>query len=165
MTTTKPKKPLPDGEETLQRRERSQWGEVWHRLRKNKGAMLGLSVVLLLIFIALFSGVFLDYETQVVGQNTANRLQSPSLHHLMGTDEYGRDVFARILYGTKYSLSVGFVAVSIALVCGVFWARWPGSSAASGKRSSCAAPIFSALCPICSWPLSSWPLWAKACST
>ncbi|WP_458863187.1 ABC transporter permease [Acidaminobacterium chupaoyuni] len=120
MTTTKPKKPLPDGEETLQRRERSQWGEVWHRLRKNKGAMLGLSVVLLLIFIALFSGVFLDYETQVVGQNTANRLQSPSLHHLMGTDEYGRDVFARILYGTKYSLSVGFVAVSIALVCGVF---------------------------------------------
>lgn len=101
------------------RREMNQTQEVWHRLKKNKGAMLGLIVVVLLILIALFSRYFLDYDTQVIGQNTAERLQQPSKTHIMGTDEYGRDVFYRILYGTQYSLSVGFVAVAIALVFGI----------------------------------------------
>lgn len=101
-------------------RERSQLAEIWHRLKQNKGAMFGLAVAISLICIALFVGLFLDYETQVIGQNTAERLRHPSLKHIMGTDEYGRDIFFRILYGTRYSLSIGIVAVMIALVIGVF---------------------------------------------
>ena len=101
------------------KKQRSQWSEAWHRLKKNKGAMVGLTVVVILALIALFSGVILDYDTDVIGVNTAERLQPPSAQHIMGTDEYGRDIFCRVLYGTRYSLSVGVVAVAIALVFGV----------------------------------------------
>ena len=102
------------------RKERSQWAEVWHRLKKNKGAMVGLAVVILLAIIALSVDIVLDYDVQVIGQNTKERLQAPNSEHLMGTDEFGRDIFYRVLYGTKYSLSVGFVAVFIAIIIGVF---------------------------------------------
>ena len=100
-------------------KKRSQWAEVWRRMKKNKGAMLGLVLVIIIVLIALFSGVFLDYETDVIGQNISQRLQHPSLQHPMGTDDVGRDVMSRLLYGTRYSLSVGVVAVIIALVLGI----------------------------------------------
>ncbi|MDL2248096.1 ABC transporter permease [Tyzzerella sp. OttesenSCG-928-J15] len=101
------------------RKERSQWAEVWHRLKRNKGAMAGLVVVALLIFVSLSSDIIFDYDVQVIEQNSAERLQGPSLSHLMGTDEFGRDIFCRVLYGTKYSLSIGVVSVAIAIVIGV----------------------------------------------
>lgn len=105
--------------ETGERKQRSQWAEVWHRLKKDKGAMLGLTVVLLIVFAALAANILLDYDTDVIGMNTRERLQAPSAAHLLGTDEYGRDIFFRILYGARYSLSVGLVAVAIALTLGV----------------------------------------------
>ena len=100
-------------------KRRSQAAEIWRRMRKNKGAMLGLVLVILIVLIAIFSGIFLDYETDVIGQNISQRLQHPSLSHPMGTDDVGRDVMSRLLYGSRYSLSVGVVAVIIALVFGV----------------------------------------------
>lgn len=51
------------------RKARSQMGEVWHQFRRNKGAMVGSAIVLIIVFVALFADVFLDYDTQVVGQN------------------------------------------------------------------------------------------------
>lgn len=101
------------------RKARSQMGEVWHQFRRNKGAMIGSAIVLIIVFIALFADVFLDYDTQVVGQNVAERLQWPSARHWFGTDELGRDIFFRVLYGTRFSCSVGLVAVTIGLVIGV----------------------------------------------
>lgn len=100
-------------------KRRSQGAEIWRGMRKNKGAMLGLALVILIVLTAVFSGVFLDYETDVIGQNISQRLQHPSLAHPMGTDDVGRDVLSRLLYGSRYSLSVGVVAVMIALACGV----------------------------------------------
>lgn len=100
-------------------RKRSRAGEVWHRLKKNKGAMIGLAIVVLLIVTAIASGFVLDYETQIITQSAKDRLQSPSAAHLMGTDQYGRDIFYRLLYGSRFSLSVGFVAVVVALLIGV----------------------------------------------
>lgn len=100
-------------------KKRSQSAEIWRRMRKNKGAMLGLALVCMLVLIAIFSGVFLDYDKDVIGQNISQRLQYPSLAHPMGTDDVGRDVMCRLLYGSRYSLSVGVVAVVIALICGV----------------------------------------------
>ena len=101
------------------RKARSQMGEVWHQFRRNKGAMVGSAIVLIIVFVALFADVFLDYDTQVVGQNVAERLQWPSARHWFGTDELGRDIFFRVLYGTRFSCSVGLVAVTIGLVIGV----------------------------------------------
>lgn len=99
--------------------KRSQAAEIWRRLKKNKGAMVGLAVVCILVFVALFADFLVDYDTAVAGQNIMERLQWPSLRHPMGTDEMGRDLFARVLYGTRISLAVGLVAVAVALAFGV----------------------------------------------
>ena len=81
--------------------------------------MIGLAIVLILISAAICSGFLLDYESQIIKQVTRERLQWPSLKHWMGTDQYGRDIFFRLLYGSRFSLSVGFVAVVVALFVGV----------------------------------------------
>lgn len=99
--------------------KRSQMAEIWHRLCKNKGAMLGLFIIIVIIAIAIGSEIFLDYDEDVIGQNIAHRLRHPSWEHPMGTDATGRDVMFRIFYGTRYSLSIGIVSVLIALVIGV----------------------------------------------
>ncbi len=104
---------------TAQKKARSQAGEVWHQFRKNKGAMVGGAIVAVLVFVAVFADILLDYDTQVIGQNLADRLQGPSTTHWFGTDELGRDIFCQIMYGTRFSCSVGLVAVTIGLILGV----------------------------------------------
>jgi len=99
--------------------KRSQGAEIWRRLKKNKGAMVGLAIVVILALIAIFADVILDYDAEVIKQNIPQRMQLPSREHILGTDEVGRDVFFRLLYGTRFSLSVGIVAVAIALAIGV----------------------------------------------
>lgn len=93
--------------------------EVMHRLSQNKGAMVGLVFLLILIIAAVSADLWLDYDTDVIGINPAQILQPPSAEHFFGTDAYGRDIFFRVIYGARYSLSVGFVAVMIAMVLGV----------------------------------------------
>jgi peptide/nickel transport system permease protein len=68
----------------------------------------------------------LDYDTQVISQNIAERMQKPSAKHIMGTDNLGRDIFFRLLYGTRFSLSVGIVAVAIALTVGTTLGAFAG---------------------------------------
>lgn len=102
---------------TYKRRSAAQ--EVWRRLRKNPGTMLGLTLIIVIVVIALASGFIFDYDTQVVGQHITERLQSPSAAHPFGTDELGRDIMARVLYGARYSLSIGIVAVFVSLLVGV----------------------------------------------
>ncbi len=67
---------------------------------------------------SIFADFIFDYETVVIKQNTAIRLQGPSADHWLGTDEFGRDILARMVHGSRVSLAVGVVAVSIALVIG-----------------------------------------------
>lgn len=100
-------------------KRRSQIAEVWHRLKKNKGAVIGLVVFLVIVLIALLSGVIFDYDTQVIGNNVIDRLQSPNANHLFGTDEMGRDLFVRVLYGARYSLAIGFVSTMVSLLIGL----------------------------------------------
>lgn len=99
-------------------KRRSQIEEVWIRLRRNRMAMLGLGIVILLIVISISADLITDYDTVVIKQNIVNRLKAPSSAHWFGTDELGRDIFSRIVYGSRISLIVGVVAVSIALVTG-----------------------------------------------
>lgn len=99
-------------------RKRSAMGEIWHRLRKNRGAVIGAAVLLLLFAVALTIDLWVDQEL-VIGQNLRQRLKAPSAAHWFGTDEMGRDLFWRIMYGARYSLAIGFVAVFVSLAVGV----------------------------------------------
>ncbi len=92
---------------------------IWRRLKKNKGAVMGIIIISVIILLALAAPLIYDYEAQVIEQNVLNRLQKPSAQHWFGTDDLGRDVLARVIYGARYSLAVGVVAVGIALVFGV----------------------------------------------
>lgn len=99
-------------------KKRGQLSEIWRRMRRNKLAMVGLVIVCLLILVALFANQIADYETMVIKQNVAIRLQGPSAEHWCGTDEFGRDIFARLVHGARISLLVGVIAVTIALATG-----------------------------------------------
>lgn len=92
---------------------------IWHQLRKNKGAIMGLVLLVVIIVVALGSPYFFDYETQVIANNIKERMQPPSAEHWFGTDDMGRDIFSRVCYGARYSLAVGIIAVMFALVFGV----------------------------------------------
>lgn len=98
---------------------RSQSREVWSQFCRNKGAMVGLVIVAVLVFCALFANILVNYEKDVTGINISQKLIRPCLAHPCGTDDLGRDILCRLLYGTRYSLSIGFVAVMIGMIIGV----------------------------------------------
>ena len=97
-------------------KKRRQLKEIWRRFRRNKQAMVGMCMLLLMIFSAIFASVISPYDP--LQQDIINRLQPPSAAHFFGTDELGRDIFSRILYGSRISLTVGLIAVSISSVVG-----------------------------------------------
>lgn len=104
--------------ENKKAKKRSMTVEVCQRLARNKMAMLGLAILMVLVLCAVFADVIADYDTKVVAQNIANRLQGPSAEHWFGTDEFGRDIFARIIHGSRVSLVVGLISVSVSLIVG-----------------------------------------------
>lgn len=92
--------------------------QVWRRLIRHKLAMAGLLLLLILIALSILAPLLTPYERDRT--NLVQRLQAPSSEHWMGTDELGRDVFTRVLYGGRVSLSVGFlVAISSTLIGGL----------------------------------------------
>ena len=99
-------------------RKRSQLSLIWHRLRRNRLAMLGLALMSAILLLAVFADVIADYDTEVVGMNMMERLQTPSAKHWFGTDGYGRDVFARIIHGSRLSLSLSIISMLIAVAIG-----------------------------------------------
>lgn len=101
-----------------QNKKRSMAAEIWQRLVRNKMAMLGLAILIILVLAAIFADVIADYDTKVVTQNIAERLQGPSAAHWFGTDEFGRDIFARLVHGSRVSLVVGIISVSVSLIIG-----------------------------------------------
>ncbi len=89
---------------------------VWKRLRRNRFAMAGAAVIALLFVVAILAPHLTPYDPSAI--DAYNVLMPPSLKHWMGTDELGRDVFTRVLYGARISLLVGFVAVGISIAIG-----------------------------------------------
>lgn len=107
----------PSSAQTKEReKRRSPWWEVWRRLRRNKAAVVGMSVVILLVVVAVLAPVLAPYDPNQT--NIKMRLQGPSSEHPLGTDNFGRDMLSRIIYGSRISLYVGFVAVGIGAVFG-----------------------------------------------
>lgn len=112
-------------------KKQSKLKDIWRRLRRNPGAVIGLIILCIIILTALLCPLFLDYETDVVKNNIPERLQTPNLQHWLGTDVLGRDLFNRIVWGSRASLGIGFSSVAVALVVGgiigavaAFWGGW-----------------------------------------
>ena len=97
-------------------KKRSQIIEIWDRLKTNRLAMIGMVIVLVLIFCAIFADWIAPYD--INAQDPSNRLAYPSLAHLLGTDNYGRDILSRIIYGGRISLLVSLMAVVSSVVVG-----------------------------------------------
>jgi peptide/nickel transport system permease protein len=101
-----------------QYKKNNQIKDVFSLLSKNKAAMFGLIFLIILIFISLGADLLYDYNTKVIEQNIPERLKWPSFQHLFGTDEYGRDLLARVVHGSRMSLFVSFLSVAISLIFG-----------------------------------------------
>lgn len=95
----------------------SRWRTFYRKLRKNKLAMVGGCIVIFYIAIALLAPFIAPHDPYEI--DLVNKLKSPSSEHWMGTDDKGRDVLSRLLYGTQLSMSVGFVAVFIGAFFGI----------------------------------------------
>ena len=101
-----------------QKRNKKQGGfaEIWRRFRRSKLAMFGMVLILLIIIFSLCAPLIRNYEEDAISHHRDNRFAEPSWEHPFGTDEYGRDTFARVLYGTRVSLEVGFISTIVACV-------------------------------------------------
>jgi len=98
---------------------------AWKRLRTNIGAMVGLVILILLILCMIYSFFFISYE-DITHIDSKNRFATPSAAHIFGTDEMGRDLFSRCIYGTRYSITIAFGAVTFGLIIGVFFGSISG---------------------------------------
>ncbi len=94
------------------------WSSGWGRFRRNKLAMAGACIVFALYIIALLAPVLTPHDPITHGDIPRMRYQGPSSQHLLGTDKFGRDVMTRILYGSRISLMISFLAVVISVVLG-----------------------------------------------
>ena len=100
-------------------KQRNLWSDAFHRLLKNRGATISAVFLIALLIVGLLGDVLFDYETQVIGQDYSQRMLPPSLEHPFGTDNMGRDLLVRVLYGARYTLPVAFFSTMIAMVLGV----------------------------------------------
>ncbi len=104
--------------------------ETVYRFCKNKISLIGLAIVVLIVIVIIFGEQISPYA-KGVDQDILNRLQTPSAEHLMGTDGYGRDIFTRVIHGTKYTMLIAFPSVFGAQIIGsilgalaAFYSRW-----------------------------------------
>ena len=97
----------------IKERKYSFMKDAWRRFRRNRTALIGLILVAIMILIGIFAGILSPYEYDAIDSTVMS--QGPSLQHLFGTDNLGRDLFTRCMYGTRYSLPI---AMASTLVCG-----------------------------------------------
>ncbi|HIR14878.1 MAG TPA: ABC transporter permease [Candidatus Choladousia intestinavium] len=98
-------------------KKKSQAGDIWRRFLKNKTAVLGLVIFAAIMLAAIFADFIVSYDKGIT-QNILERLQGPSAAHWFGTDNFGRDIFARVIHGSRNSLLVGIGAVAIGITVG-----------------------------------------------
>lgn len=101
--------------EPFTRKSRSR--EIWRRMKKNKIAMLGMVMFCVIALLTIFADVITPYKNAVTGK-ISDRLQPPSASHWFGTDNYGRDIFARIIHASRRSLLMGIGAVIVGISFG-----------------------------------------------
>lgn len=102
--------------ESAPTKKQSQFKETWRRFRCNRLAVVGLVIVLILVFVAVFADLIAPYDPSAA--DIANRLSFPSSGHWLGTDNYGRDLLTRIIYGARVSLLISIVGLVLSLAAG-----------------------------------------------
>ena len=108
----------------MAKKKQTQFSQIMGRLRKNKVAMGGLIVLIIIILSAIFAPLIAPYDPNYMDYTALN--QTPSAAHIMGCDNLGRDIFSRILYGGRYSLSLGLICAMIGMFFGVFFGTMVG---------------------------------------
>lgn len=103
---------------TIKVRKRSLWVESWKTLKKQRAAMIGLGIVLFFVLIGFLAPIITTQPYD--GFNPEKTLISPNSEHWFGTDDQGRDIFTRILYGARISLWIGFFSVIGSIIVGAF---------------------------------------------
>ena len=98
-------------------KKRSYVGEIWHQLRKNPVAMICIAFLAVYLLLIIFANVFAPYDYDKI--DLTQKFVMPNAEHIMGTDDYGRDLFSRLLYGGRTSLLVALCAVCIGITCGM----------------------------------------------
>ena len=110
------KKKINQAEEEMLNVPQGSWAEIWYELKRNRRAMFGLFFILFLTIMAIFADQIAPYGMRE--QNLSNALQFPNTTHWLGTDDLGRDILSRMIYGTRVSLTVGVSAVAVSLIIG-----------------------------------------------
>ena len=110
--------------------EKQQIKNFWRHFKKNRLGVGGLVIIVIVFFIAIFAPFLSLYDPGKT--DVSLKLKPPSSQHYLGTDQLGRDVFSRMLYGSQISLSVGFVAVGISILIGIQLTKKSGIHTASG---------------------------------
>ncbi|MBQ2911605.1 MAG: ABC transporter permease [Clostridia bacterium] len=105
--------------EFIAAKSKTYFQDAWTRFKKNKMALVGLGFLVVITILAIFVPALSPYEYDMMDLASSNLM--PSLQHPMGTDKFGRDIFVRIMYGARISLSVGFASAFICLFIGIFY--------------------------------------------
>ncbi|MDI6794316.1 MAG: ABC transporter permease [bacterium] len=100
------------------------WREIWLKIKKKGNVKWGGGLVLIFVLTAMFGPVFAPYDPLAI--QLEERLTPPRIEHFLGTDELGRDVLSRLLYGARISLAVGLIATALATLIGLILGTWAG---------------------------------------
>lgn len=102
---------------------KSEYYFIWKYLRKNKTAMIGLFIIIILIIVAIFANIISPFDpyTQSLKDRFTPGFWRGNTTNILGTDDFGRDLLSRIIYGSRISLTVGFIAVFIGVLIGSFF--------------------------------------------
>jgi len=99
-------------------KKKNRFMELWYRFLKNKPAVLGLILFITIVLLAVCAPMIADYNEVAIKIDMGNRFNPPFGENLLGTDEFGRDIFARIVHGARISLTIGISAIAISFLLG-----------------------------------------------
>lgn len=106
----------PNDGDMSSRKPRSLTRDAWNHLKQDKQALIGLAIISVNILMAIFAPILAPYDPVQIDPTVA--FQGPNLTHLFGTDEYGRDLLSRIIFGARISILVGVISVGFSLITG-----------------------------------------------
>lgn len=117
---------------TIENTKSVRWRTFYKKLAKNKAAMAGAFIIIFVILMGIFAPLLATHDPNTT--NVMNKLQGPSAEHYLGTDDVGRDIFSRLLFGARISLGIGFVSTILGAIVGVtlgivsgYYGRWVDS--------------------------------------